>query len=161
MDVYWRNTFRKKTIENKIKNNVQNVNWTMKSPRKRKLAYRTVCGVELAAPLTKTCRVIMKDFKVPKNNTVFPFSAKHVSSFARLHYQTQYLHQPTSSNKCRWSMWRLNIFVYFNMVKFHLLTLLRTWIAYHANPEAWNDCHIQTQMLKTEVQRQASLFLIF
>ena len=44
----------KKTIKISLLINMQTVHWQMNNPRKRKFAYRTLCGVELAARPIKT-----------------------------------------------------------------------------------------------------------
>ena len=54
---------------------MQNVNWQIDNPRKRKIAYQTVCGVELGAPPTKPLPVFWKIVNF-QNNFAFPFRRK-------------------------------------------------------------------------------------
>ena len=54
--------FLKKTIKSSLIINMQTVHWQMNNPRERKVAYRTMCGVELAARPSKTSFYFLKDF---------------------------------------------------------------------------------------------------
>ena len=56
--------------------------WT--DPRKRKFAYRTVCGVELAARPTKTSPYFFESYLFSKITLPFSLTAKNASSIATL-----------------------------------------------------------------------------